>query len=272
MSLGGTRVASVMSGSSAIQAAGAWAAAVTTNGGSVSAARLALITTYINSMMACGAWNQLDDAIMLVAEDAPSALTSLKARRLATVTAAPTFAADTGYAFNGTSQFVDTGFVPSTMALAMKFSNIRMSIYERTNVATNTTSIGSTGTGGTITLRARNASSQFAVNIGNTPAANFTGITDSRGLLAASYPGSATTNAWQNGVALTTISGQSLVATALNAFSFYIGARNSSGTADQFRASTVGYADFGAPYANTGMELAAYNALNVFMTAVGANV
>ncbi len=272
MSLGGTRVASVMSGSSAIQAAGAWAAAVTTNGGSVSAARLALITTYINSMMACGAWACLDDAIMLVAENSQSALTTLKRRLTATVTNAPSFTTDRGYLFDGATNFVDTTFVPSTMAQAMTLRNTRLSIYERTNLASSTTSIGSSAGGGTLTLRARNASSQFAVNIGNTPAANFTGITDSRGFLVGSYTGGGTTNGWQNGVALTAITGQTLVATSLNTSSFYIGARDSSGSADQFRASTAGYADWGAPYASTGMELAAYNSLQTFMTAVGANV
>jgi len=270
--LGAAGVAT-LSSLSAQNEAGKWQAAAIANGGTVSAARLALITTLISGSMACGHWQSTDDIALLVAENAGSALTTLKRRALMTVTAAPTFTTDRGYAFNGTSQYIDTRFIPSTMATCMANGNIRQGIYERTNVGTNTTSFGVVdASAGSFNLRARNGSSQFAANMGG-GAANFTGITDSSGLHTAIYTGGSTSKAWERGAALTDITGLSKVSTGLGAFSYYIAARNNSGTADLFRASTVGCAEWGAPLGGgTTAELAWYTALQAFLTAVGANV
>src|SRR5437867_4055038 len=89
------------------QAADRWRGAVVANGGSVSSARYELVATLIEASMACGHWWRTDDIALLVAENTTSALTTLKRRALMTVAAAPTFTTDRGYAFNGTSQYID---------------------------------------------------------------------------------------------------------------------------------------------------------------------
>lgn len=250
-----------------------WAAAVSSYGGTVSNARLQLVRVLIKAYKSCGWWDLMDDAALLVAENATQALTSLKLRRLMTATAAPTFTTDRGYAFNGTSQYIDTGFVPSTMAAKMANLNVRMSVYERTNVGANTTSFGCTGAGGGMNMRARNASSAFFANMGaGSQSLNSGSVTDSRGLIAGACVSGTTQNGHQNGVAMTPNTGLTPVNSALSAFSFYISANNNQGTAATFRAATIGYADWGAPLSTTAQELAIYNALQTFMTAVGANV
>jgi hypothetical protein len=227
----------------------------------------------IKASKACGHWDATDDMAMLVGENAAQALTSLKRRVLMTAVASPTFTTDRGYAFNGTTQYIDTGFVPSTMATKMDPSNIRLAVYERANVGVSSTiGIGVTQSGvSTISMNPRNATTTMTSNLG-AGNVNFTIAADSRGLSVISRAGGGTAQkGWKNGVALTDgVAGAQN--TALPSISLYIAARNNTGVADQFRASTVGYADWGAPLSSTAVELAWYTALQAFLTAVGANV
>lgn len=235
----------------------------------MSAGRLTLIAALIDAYIAAGIWTLIDDEQPLCAENAPQALTSLKQRRLATVTAAPTFTADAGYAFNGTTQFINTGFVPSTMAVGMNANNVRVATYERTNVAANS-SVALGCTAAAVTLNPRNGSGIIQSACFSSSINVASSITDSRGLTAVSRAAAATTiNGWKNGVALA--GGTSAPGGALGVNAIYIGARNSAGTADQFRAATEGWTSWGAPL-STGQEASYYTALQTFMTAIGANV
>jgi hypothetical protein len=242
-------------------------AAVIASGGTMSAAWALAESVFVRALKSCGAWERLDDAALLLAENQAQALVSLKLRLAMTTNG--TFSPRAGIAHNGTSQFTDTKFVPSTMASKMTAGNIRLSISERTNVATNTTSIGAQGSVPTLTLRARNASSQFAATI-QTNQGLVSSITDSRALLVASRTGGSTTcNAWQSGVALADMTGLTPSDASLVNRSLYIGARN-AGSADQFRANTAEYAEYGAPLATTAQELAVFTAFAAFKVAVGA--
>ncbi len=78
--------------------------------------------------------------------------------------------------------------------------------------------------------------------------------------------------AYRNGVALTrgldpTSFGTTLPAT----YSLYLGAMNVTGSLVGVRACTLGWVDIGA-LLTADQELAQYNAVQTFMTAVGANV
>lgn len=247
-----------------------WASAVVANGGSVSDARFALIVTFVSTLMDADIWSLTDDFFPLVAENEAQALTSLKQRRLATVTAAATFTADAGYAFNGTTQFINTGFIPSSHAGSMTGSNMRASVYERTNVGSSGYAIGTSDSGTrNLGIIPRNAGGalQFTANAGLTTYA--TGITDSRGLSVASRTAAGVFEAYKNGASVGTASPSN--ASVLPTRAIYIGARNNAGNADLFRASTIGWATVGASL-SAAQELAYYNALQTFMTAVGAQV
>lgn len=246
-----------------------WRDAVVTNSGTVSEARLTLVSQLIKALKAGGAWALQDDYWMLCAENSQSALTSLKQRRLATVVAAPTFTTDLGYAFNGTTQYVNTGFVPSTHAINLTGTSQRLSAYERTNVNANTTSIGAF-TSSTVNMRIVGRTGTTLVGTLNSGTASFT-ITDGRGYSAVSRAGGGTTaKAYKNGAALVDVTGLTVGSTLL-AIALYIGARNNAGTADAFRAVTMGFASVGAPMSDA-QELAEYTALQVYMTAIGAQV
>jgi len=250
----------------------AWAAAVVTNGGTVSAARAAIVGQFIAAEKASGAWALTDDYWALWAESATQGLTSLKQRRLATVTAAPTFTTDRGYDFNGTSNFISTGFIPSSHAVALTGTNQRLAVYERANVSGNTNAAGcQTTSSSRMEIRPRNGTAAAGL-LNSTTAPTFTlGASDSRGYTVVSRAGGSTTmSAFKNGVQLTDATGLT-VGTSLPTHSLYIGANNNAGTAASFRAASVGFAAIGAPL-SAAQELAQYEAIQAFATAVGANV
>lgn len=249
----------------------AWAAAVVTNGGTVSAARAAIVGQFIGAEKDSGAWALTDDYWGLWAESEAQALTSLKQRRLATAVAAPTFTTDRGYAFNGTSQYIDTGFIPGTHGINCTGTNQRLGAYERTNVSASGFSAGTLDSVSVVLgINNRNA----AVTTGRTNAAgvNFTlGTANSQGLKATSRAGGGTTmKMFDRGVKLTdgtaTTPGSTAPTRAL-----YIAAVNNVGTASSFRAASTGFVVIGGPLSDA-QELAHYTAVQAWATSVGANV
>lgn len=252
------------------EVADAWAAAVALNGGTVSAARRLLYAQYVDSLIAAGCWQLLDDVWILCAEDAPSALTSLKQLRLATVVAAPTFTVDRGYAFNGTTQYVNTAFVASTHCRVATLTNARVAVYERTNVSASTYAVGGQSSSSrSLALRPRLAGDAF----GGAQSQQGTwtlGAADSRGYTSVSRA-SSTMAMYKNGVALVNTVSPTLSTGALPTVALYIGALNSSGTLTNPRAATEGAVEIGAAF-TAAQETAAYAALQTYMTAIGANV
>lgn len=254
--------------------AAAWRDAVVTNGGSVSAARLNLVGVLVAALKAGGSWSLDDDLWLLVAENSIQALTSLKQRRLATAVNSPTFAADLGYAFDGSTNYVDTGFAFSTHAVAAATNNNRIAGYERTNVASNTYLAGtSSNTNRIVTLRPRTTGTTSVI-ANNSATATFTlPASDSRGYLAGSRNTSDATGvvAYKNGAAITRTVDPSGYGASLPSHSLCIGAFNNAGTVGTFRASTVGAIVVGAAL-TAGQELAEYTAVQAHMTALGAQV
>jgi hypothetical protein len=260
--------------SSTVAAAAAVVSAWAEAAGGVSDERKGLLQNLVTRSMDIGHWALTDDIAILTGANETQALTLLKSRRRMAAYNSPTFTANAGYAFDGLSSYIDTGFNPSTMGAAMGFGNLRMAVYERTNVASNGNAIGSTG-GQTAVMTPRRTTGDICLFqlASSANITTITGVTDSRGLTAQSRAGGSTTgNTWKNGVALTDVTGLTVSNTALPTQSFLVGARNNSGGANTFRASTIGAAEWGAPLPSGAAEAAWYQALQAFMTAIGANV
>lgn len=251
----------------------AYAAAVVANGGTVSDARVAILNTFIRTEKASGAWALTDDYWGLWAEGEAQALTSLKQRRLATAVASPTFTADRGYAFNGTTQYVDTGFIPLTHAVAMGTNSVHIEAYERTNVTANTTAAGA-ATNGTISLQVRPRSGTTSSGFANAQITTFSlPSADSRGLTQIGRAGSAVGDVYgaKNGVDLSVSVVSGGVGASLPGFALYIGGNNVAGTLTTPRACSVGFVSCGAALTEA-QRLARYNAVQAWATSVGANV
>lgn len=262
-------------GIAAAAAVAAWADAA----GGASDERRGHLLNLVTRSMDIGHWASTDDIALLTGENEAQALTTLKGRRLMTAVNGPTFIIDRGYAFDGITQYIDSGFVASTMAQSMTPGNVRAGVYERTNVGANSHAFGAVATTGTqtgIVLRPRSATDvtnvQMASSVNTT---SLSGITDSRGLTAQSRSGGATSvQSVKNGAALADVTGLTVNNTQIPDNPFFIGAACSTTRTPSFpRASTIGAAEWGAPLpGGTAAEVAWYAALQAFMTAIGANV
>jgi hypothetical protein len=249
----------------------AYAAAVVANGGTVSDARVAILNTFIRAEKASGAWALTDDYWALWGENTAQALTSLKQRRLATAVNAPAFTADRGYVFDGTTNYLDTGFIPSSHAVAMTATNARSAVYERTNVASSRYSLGVV-VAGNRSLTIAPLVSGVVAN-GNAMTSNIAydlPSADSRGLLSVGRDGSATPG-HKNGVVLVGTNTPTLSALGLPDIAIFVGGYNAAGVVTSPRACSVGFVCWGAAMSDA-QNLAQYNAVQAFATSVGAQV
>lgn len=250
----------------------AWFDAVVTAGGTVSGPRRAIVNTFIVNEKAAGSWDLTDDYWVFWAESAIQALVSLKQLRTATAVASPAFTADRDYTFNGSSNYINTGFVPTTHCVAGSGSDIRVAVYERTNLNSTALAMGATEATAANTIHfVPRTSTTISTRLTSSTTATFTlSPVDSRGLLSSSRTGGATQLAYQRGVKLTNATGI-VAGNTLPALAIYLGCRNSNGTAANFRADSIGFACIGAALSDA-QELAQYNNVQQWATSVGAQV
>lgn len=251
----------------------AWESAVIGNGGTVSLDRRVIVDQFVFSEKASGAWALTDDYWALWGENAAQSLTSLKQRRLAVAVNSPALTANRDYSFDGLTNYIDTGFVPGSHAVALGTDNARIAVYERTDVSGNTSAIG-TNSGSGRQLRIQPRFDRSGLGCSNTYVGTFTlPVADSRGYFAAARGGAspADANAYKNGVMLTRTIRPADVAALLPIHSVHIGAFNNAGFASNPRASDIGLACIGASLSGS-QELAQYTAVQAFATAVGAQV
>jgi hypothetical protein len=262
--------AAVLSGLDA--AVVAWRIAV----GAVSSQRLQLISDFIAAEKASGAWDLTDDYWVLWGENETQALTSLKQRRVATAVNSPTFTASRGYAFNGTTNYINSGCVPSTAKVAMTGTNVRIGFYERTDLASTTAvSVGVGGGGSSIFQGISRSAGNFVLSRlnGNAAIGYTLPVVTGLGYTAVSRNGNTVDDnvAYKNGVALVFASGTPTFIGVLPTNAIYIGAHDNFGTASSFRATSMGLVCVGASL-SAAQELAQYTAVQAFATAIGAQV
>ena len=247
-----------------------WASSV----GPVSARYLGAVSAFIVAEKAAGLWALTDDYGPLWGENAAQALTSLKQRRLATAVNSPILTAGRGYTFDAATNCIDTGFVPSTHAVAMGLNSIHFEIYERTELSANSYAGGvSNASNRLITIRPRVTSSvNAAAGCSN---GTFTlSPVSSLGLTQVGRNGPAGSDVYcsKNGVDLVASVVPSVVGTALPVNSILIGALSNSGTASGFRGTNIGFWAAGAALGSSQQRLARYNNVQAFAAAVGAQV
>lgn len=252
----------------------AWESAAVANGGNPDLDYRRYLDDFVYAEKSSGSWALTDDYWVLWAPDAGCALTSLKQRRLATAVNSPTFTADRGYAFDGATQYINTGFIPSTHKVAMTGTNLRIAVYERTNVAANTNAAGCFNSSTqSLTMSPRLTGGQLSTQLNSqTSGPGGDVLTDSRGYSAGSRNGDATTiKAYKNGAEVVPYTPGS-VGSTLPTVPVFIGAAcNNSSAATGFRAASEGFVAVGAALSGA-QELAQYNAIQAFATAVGAQV
>jgi len=254
-------------------AALAWQASVVANGGTVSAGRLAIVDTFIVAEKAAGTWALTDDYWPLWGEDAIGGLTSLKQRRLATAVNVPTFTADRGYAGNGTTSYLSTGFIQSVHSVAMSGANLRLAVYQRDNLAVNTSAAGvnEAATRG-LFLRTR-GTTNFLGGQANCTSVNSTAtVATSAGWSAVSRtstPGNLL-QFWKNGATITTPVPGTFTASSPTT-TIFICAHNVAGTPTAPSTAQIAFGCIGASL-SSAQEAAQYTNVQAWATAIGANV
>lgn len=252
----------------------AWWNAVLVNGSTVSATRLGIVNTFIVAEKNAGTWALTDDYWSFWAENAIQALTSLKQRRLATAVNTPTFTTDRDYAFNGSTQYISTGFVPSTHGVNFTASNQRIGFYERTATGSNGLDGGALTTAGSNAayMANKNATNIMFAVLNSTSNANFTlSVSSSLGLKAVSRAGGTTVLGYDRGVRLTDATGLTTSNVARPTHGIFIGGLNNAGAFGTGRACSIGFGVIGGPLSDA-QETAQYANVQAWATSVGANV
>lgn len=246
-----------------------WRDAVLANGGFVSLARLVIVDQFVFSEKAAGLWTLTDDYWGLWAENAAQALTSLKQRRLGTAVNSPTFTPDRGYAGDGSTSYIDTGFNPSLHAVAMTPDSVRLVAYERTYVG------GSGCTAGVNSSlnRALNLRSSGASMAANGAAATFSVSLPGVGMIVSARRGPLVSDqvGFKNAISQVRSVDASAVATSLPVLPIFVHAVNNSGSPALFRATQVGFLAAGAALSDA-QELAQYSNVQAWASSVGAQV
>jgi hypothetical protein len=251
-----------------------WQSAVVANSGTVSAARFTIVNNFIAAEKAAGTWALTDDYWGLWAENVPQALVSLKQLRLAVSVSAPNFTADRGYAFDGAVNYINTGFVPSTNAVAMTGTSLRVAAYERTDVNAATTTMGSSNGASQVVLLVARSGSSLLGRVNSSLNISFTlPVADGRGYSATFLNGTLVSDlhSYKNGAELARIGSAPTMGSVLPTVALYIGALNGNGVASSFRATSIGFACAGAAL-SAAQEQAQYANVQAWASAVGANV
>ena len=156
----------------------------------------------------------------------------------------------------------------------MTGTDLRIAVYERTNVAANTNAAGCFNSSTqSLTISPRLTGGQLSTQLNSqTSGPGGDVLTDSRGYSVGSRNGDATTiKAYKNGAGVVPYTPGS-VGSTLPTVPVFIGAAcNNSSAATGFRAASGGFVAVGAALSGA-QELAQYNAVQAFATAVGAQV
>lgn len=249
-----------------------WELDVIANGGTVSSLDRIVVNTIIQMEKARGTWILTDDYFVFWLSNEIAARTSLKQRRLATPAGdpAPVFTQYRGYTFNGTTNYLDTGFIPSTHAVAMTGTKMRGMIYCTSEQSSTSYAFGSISSAiSKLAIRPNNSGSMsFGLNCSNTTKA--LNVNSSLGLIGASRDGSTFTS-WQRGVTCGTSVPTSTDVT-LPSRNMLIGAiTDNAGVVASYFPGSIGLVIVGAAL-TADQELAQHNNVQQSATTVGAQV
>jgi hypothetical protein len=231
--------------------------------------RLALIDDTICALKGAGIWAKLDVLWMMAAHDAQAARLNWKAPASFALTAvnSPTFTADQGYAGNGTTSYLNTGWNPSVNAVNYTRNSAMLATRSRTSGTTNSP-MGQFTSGNGTTFRHRSTTDTMDFRINQTNACSISGVTSGVLFGAGNRSGSNALQGYIDGVAQT-ISGSTEASTAINNNSIFIGAFNDVGVPNSLH--TRQYASLFIGASLTAAEHQALAAIErQYMSATGA--
>jgi hypothetical protein len=226
------------------------------------------IDTLIAALKTAGVWAKLDALYVLAAADEQAAQRNWKQNLYnLTPVAAPAFAADRGYTGNGISSYLNTSFVPSTAAGLFTLNGASFGLWSRTNISSSAVDMGTRNAAAVAqTLLTCRSTSTLTARISQSANTGSLTNADGSGHFVVRRAAAATTAAFRSGVSL---GGLTPASDALSQYAFAIGAINTANTFSGFSTRQFAAAHIGANLSDAEV-LAFYNALLVYMQAVGA--
>lgn len=238
-----------------------------------SPSRRSLIQRTIRALKAAGVWAAYDGVLVLAAHDAQAGRVDWKApARVATAVNSPTFSPDRGYTFDGSTNYLNTGFIPNSHAAAMTGTSVGILSWERNNVAAGTRTMGVFASStSALHMIPRSGSDGKGAAVNSNSVLLSGSITDSRGLSRYQRESNDAVTLWKGGVQVSgngTPSSPATVLTALTA-AIFVGGYNTSGNLTSPRASEQALVAWGARL--TAEQAAAEFAIwNAYLSALGA--
>lgn len=246
-----------------------WEAAVIAAGGAVSLARRILVDQTVYALKTAGDWDSIDDLMIYAAENQAQALVSLKLRLVGLPVNSPAFTADRCVLTDGVTQYVDTGFIPSTMATRMTGTDQMIGMYEVVELTGNNYGAGIFSSANA-SLRIRPRLSTALAAAANYAATTFTlAVSDSRGLSCAYRTPAPEFGAAKNGASIGTTAPAGNT-TSLLSTSAFVGGVNNAGVLANPRATSCGYLVFGK--AAVALSGSFYSTMQAHMGAIGGAV
>lgn len=231
-----------------------------------------LYDRFIRELLAGGVWPLLDVAWFVAAHDSQAATLNMKAPGTFTLTAvnSPTFTAYRGYAGNGTTSYLNTGWDVATNGVNTVLDSASIGAYLNAGTDTGATlsSIGSRNASVGLILLPRSTVDAIRGRVHITANVDIAAgaITTRLGLSVLDRSASNLTTAYRNGASVGTAAD---VSSATASTDIYICCNNQNGTPLLFLDNPVAFAFVGASLGAT-KELLLYNALIYFLRAIGA--
>lgn len=236
---------------------------VAQGGGTPTDARKVVINSLIRELKSAGVWSSLDLFYVLAAADSTTARINWVAPSTYLLSAvnSPTFTTDRGYAGNGTTARLDTGWTPSSNAVNFTQNSASMWVWCNTDGQTAGADVGNVSVAPTAYLYTR-SNSDLAVTRLNDSSTMTASSSSSIGFFGTQRRASNDRRLWRNGAQIGTTSGSA--STGLPTQSLWICGANSGWF------TTKQYAFFAAGAALSGKEKALHDAVHGYLTAVGA--
>lgn len=196
--------------------------------GIISDPYLSGINQFVIDLKTANLWNKLDRIWLFANQDAMAAITCLKSHSAASLVNSPAFTIGEGFAGNGSTSYINTGFIPTIHGIQFSQNSASLTFYSRTSGGSGR-DIGAFATTGS-------HSAQLIANFGdntsylelNGPQASFASAANANasGLYMGVRTGANAVAIYKNG---TSIASGSIASTGMPNRPIFIGAYNDGG-------------------------------------------
>ena len=237
---------------------------VTTAGGSLTNTEKTAVNTLVLALKANSLWSGMKAIYPMVGASAAACAQNLKSSSFTgTFTSGWTFAS-TGATPNGTSAYMNTGFVPSSN---ISLNNAHLSYYSRTNVVGVQVDIGSIGDSTNAFYLIMNLNNIAPSGINAPETLRTSAMSPTLGMLIGSRIVSTEEKYYTNNVSQTLTKNSN----SMNSFNVYLGCFNQTGTANLFSTKETAFASLGDGLTDTQASNF-YTAVQAFQTTLSRNV